>query len=84
MSPIRKARNLATLTQAELAAAAGISQGHYSDIEAGKEQASPLVASRIAEKIGRDLINELVILYPDRYPHGMETEGQGTAMVVAG
>ena len=84
MSPIRKARTDASLTQAEVASAAGISQGHYSGIESLKEQPSPLVASKIAEKIGRDKINEMVILYPDRYPDGVETEGQRTAMVLAG
>jgi len=49
---LARIRENAHLTQAQLSRAAQISQGYYSDIEAGARCPSPKVALRIARGLG--------------------------------
>lgn len=63
-TPLRKAREQAGLTIAELATAAGVDRGNLSRIERGRTNASLESAERLAKVLG---ISELEILYPERY-----------------
>lgn len=63
-TPLRKAREQAGLTIAELATAAGVDRGNLSRIERGRTNASLESAERLAKVLG---ISELEILYPKRY-----------------
>jgi transcriptional regulator with XRE-family HTH domain len=63
-TPLRKAREQAGLTIAELAAAAEVDRGNLSRIERGRTNASLESAERLAKVLG---ISELEILYPERY-----------------
>ncbi|MCE5182341.1 MAG: helix-turn-helix domain-containing protein [Betaproteobacteria bacterium] len=66
-TPLKLARKKAGKKQEELAAAAGVSQAHISCLENLTERASPVVAEKIAAYLGRDLITEEQILYPERF-----------------
>ena len=64
MTPMKKARKAAGLTQADLAQRLGCSQAHVSDVERGTAAASPKLAAEIAKALG---IPEEQILYPERF-----------------
>jgi DNA-binding XRE family transcriptional regulator len=51
-TPVKAARQRAGLTQAALAAAAGITQGYLSDLERGAKAGSDAVLARIAAATG--------------------------------
>ena len=55
------------MTLEQLASATGIDTGNLSRIEHGKQR-SPEAAEKIVRFFGRHQINELQILYPERYP----------------
>lgn len=63
-TPAKRARIAKQLRQVDLAHAVGISQPHLSNIETMRKPASPAIAARLALELG---INELQILYPERY-----------------
>lgn len=65
--PLKSARKRLGKTQADLADAAGVSQAHISALEIMKERASPALAEKLVELLGRANITEEQILYPDRY-----------------
>lgn len=68
MTPLKRIRLEKGIKQIDLAGKVGIDQSHLSRIESGRERASPDVAAKLAEQIGREWITELHILYPERYP----------------
>jgi transcriptional regulator with XRE-family HTH domain len=63
-TPLEKARNKRNLTQTELAKKAKCSQATISKLEQRAHTATPDLAARLAKALG---IQELQILYPDRY-----------------
>lgn len=67
MTPLRAARTKRKLTQRQLAAAVGVSQAHISAVENGMDRASPELAEKLVTVIGRPLITEEKILYPERF-----------------
>ncbi|SMF53043.1 helix-turn-helix transcriptional regulator [Pseudogulbenkiania subflava] len=67
MTPLRIARKQKNLTQKALAQVVGVSQAHISMVESGSERASAQLAEKLVEVIGRKLITEEQVLYPERY-----------------
>ncbi len=67
-TPLRRTRESApgSPTQAEVAAAVGVTQSYLHRVEVGQEQPSPSVAERIARFFGPPLTEEQ-ILYPHRF-----------------
>lgn len=66
-TPLKLIRKKRGKTQEDVANAVGVSQAHISSLEANKERASPDLAEKLAEYLGRDLITEEQILYPERF-----------------
>lgn len=64
MTPMKKARKAAGLTQEQLARQLGCTQAHVSDVERGTTAASPRLAEAIAKVLK---IPEEQILYPQRF-----------------
>ncbi len=65
-TPLRKLRDARGLTQAEVALALGIDQTTYCKIESGTHR-RPDRAAALVKYFG-SAINELQILYPERFP----------------
>lgn len=65
-TPLRKLRERCGLTLQEVADAVGTNTGVLSRIERGTPT-SPDMAEKLVEYYGRRRINELQILYPERY-----------------
>jgi putative transcriptional regulator len=61
------------MTLEQLASATGIDTGNLSRIEHGKQR-SPEAAEKIVRFFGRHQINELQILYPERYPEAEQRQ----------
>ena len=55
------------MTQKALALSVGVSQAHISAIETGLGRASAELAEKLVAAIGRSLITEAEILYPERF-----------------
>jgi DNA-binding XRE family transcriptional regulator len=51
-SPVKVLRKYRALTQAELAAAAGVSQGYIAELEAGRKSGAPETLKAIARALG--------------------------------
>ena len=68
-TPLRRLRLSRHLTLKHVAEAVGLDTGNLSRIEAGKQK-SPDMAERLVTFYGRDAIDELQILYPERYDVG--------------
>lgn len=66
VSACRQAREIKDITMMRLAELADIDNGHLSRIERGMASCSPDVAERIVKVLGRDLIHEMHLLYPER------------------
>lgn len=66
ITPLRAVRLAAGQKLEDVAAAIGIDVGTLSRIERG-EPTSATTAAKIANHFGRGLIDELRILYPERY-----------------
>lgn len=66
-TPLRRARKARGMTQEDLARAVGVTQTHISCIETMAERASPDLAARLVAVLGRQLISEEQILYPERF-----------------
>lgn len=66
-TPLKRLRKARGLTAATVAAAVGINQGQYSRIENGAKTSAD-TAQTIVEYFGRDSIDEVRILYPERFP----------------
>lgn len=67
MTPLKAARKRKNFTQIELAVAVGVTQAHISAVENGRDRASPELAERLVAVLGRWVITEEEILYPERY-----------------
>lgn len=67
MTPLHYARKTKGLTQEQLAQRVGVSQGHISGIETAEERASAQLAAALVKVLGRRLIKEEQILYPERF-----------------
>lgn len=66
-TPLRKARQAKHLSLAEVAAVAQLTVAQLSRIERGMSGTSPAVAALLAEFFGPKHINEMQILYPERF-----------------
>lgn len=66
-SPLKRLRVSRGLTTTAVAKAVGINQGQYSRIENGAKTTAE-TAQRIVEFFGRDAIDEVRVLYPERFP----------------
>lgn len=75
-TPLRRLRKRRGLTVAEVSRAIGIDQGNLSRIERG-EQFSRRAASALVAYYGTELISELEILYPDRFPEVAVSQASG-------
>ena len=67
MNALRSARKLRSMSQVDLASMVGVTQGHISSLETMDERASAALAEKIVVVLGRDLITEEQILYPERF-----------------
>ena len=67
MTPLRVARKRGKLTQRELAILTGVTQAHISAVENRVDRASAELAEKLVAVIGRHLISEEEILYPERF-----------------
>lgn len=67
MTPLRAARKKVKLTQQKLAVSVGVTQAHISAIENRVDRASAELAARLVAVIGRQVISEEEILYPERF-----------------
>lgn len=72
---MREARKARGLTTAEVAKAAGISQGNYSDMEGGRKSPSIRTLAALAEALG---------VSTDWILTGERTEGRNIAKILAG
>lgn len=70
---LRVWRRVRDLTQAELAARAGLSAKHYSDLELGKFQPHLSTARKLAQILGATLEE----LFPDPVPDALPGTGAG-------
>ena len=66
-TPLKRLRSSRGLTASAVAEAIGINQGQYSRIENGAKTTAE-TAQAIVEFFGRDAIDEMRVLYPDRFP----------------
>lgn len=66
-TPLRLVRLSTKQTLEDVEKATGIDVGSLSRIERGKQAASTETASKLARHFGPALIDELRILYPERY-----------------
>jgi DNA-binding XRE family transcriptional regulator len=64
-NPIRVLRDWRTMTQAELVAAIGITQGYLSDLEAGKRKGPVALHQKIARALGVPIDLLLPVAVPD-------------------
>jgi transcriptional regulator with XRE-family HTH domain len=65
-TPLKKLRLRRGLTATEVAAAVGIDQAQYTRIENGAGT-TPKTAEKIVEFFGKRWINEMRVLYPERF-----------------
>lgn len=66
-TPLKRLRKARGYTASAVAKSVGLDQGQYSRIENGAAT-TPATAEAIVEFFGRDSIDEVRILYPDRFP----------------
>lgn len=78
---LRRAREAAGLTQAELAARAGVSRQLVGAAEAGRHAPSVQTAIRLARALGRP-VEDLFRLADDEAPGGVEGLAPGTPVIV--
>ena len=69
MTPLGKTLKALNLHQEKLATETSINQGTISKLLSGHRAASPKLAAKIIDYLDPDrlLLNELMILYPERY-----------------
>lgn len=67
MTPLSKIRKRMKLTQQELALAVDVTQAHISAVENGAARASAELAEKLVAVLGRHMITEEEILYPERF-----------------
>lgn len=67
--PLRAIREARRLTIAQVSAATGIADTTLSQIERGigNRSITPEMAEKLADFFGRDTINEMQLLYPERF-----------------
>ncbi|MDH1085967.1 helix-turn-helix domain-containing protein [Pantoea brenneri] len=66
LTPLRKARIKANLTILQVCTAVECDPGNLSRMERGLQKPTPLMAERLA-KLFPGEVDELMILYPERY-----------------
>ncbi|WP_079435669.1 helix-turn-helix transcriptional regulator [Zoogloea sp. LCSB751] len=66
-TPLRFARVSLGLTQKQLARLVQVTQPHISALECGVQRPSSGLAARLAEALGRQVITEEQLLYPERF-----------------
>lgn len=66
-TPLRDARQAKGNTLTELAVSCKTDIGHLSRVERGEANASPELAEKLVAVLGTDLIQEMQVLYPERY-----------------
>ena len=66
-TPLKRLRVARGLTTSVVAEAIGINQGQYSRIENGARTTAE-TAQKIVDYFGRDAIDEVRVLYPERFP----------------
>ncbi|MBS0354745.1 MAG: helix-turn-helix transcriptional regulator [Proteobacteria bacterium] len=73
-TPLRLVRMSLGLTQSQLARLVQVTQPHISALECGVQRPSPELAARLAEALGRHVINEEQLLYPERFSPAVRME----------
>jgi len=68
-TPLRCARKECKQTLQEVAAAVGCSNGFLSQVERQREQCSPGLAQRLVAHFNLPWLDEMHVLYPERFMH---------------
>lgn len=73
-TPLRFVRMSLGLTQKQLARLVQVTQPHISALECGVQRPSSALAARLAQALGRQVITEEQLLYPERFSPAVRME----------